>query len=128
MSVVKSSPEISKMLAGEPYIALEDPVMLKLKMRARNLQRQLNEYPVAKYFDGMKPQDTFGDEGKYSLIAQLFDIPLERAKKLFIEPPFYCDHGVFIEFKGEFYCNYNTTILDCNKVTIGDRVSFGMSY
>ena len=42
------------------------------------------------------------DGKKYEVIAELFDVPLEKAKKLAIEPPFYCDHGVFIEFKGRW--------------------------
>ncbi|TIA84490.1 hypothetical protein E3P94_00273 [Wallemia ichthyophaga] len=84
-------------------------------------------YPPFVYREGITPEKVFGgvDGKKYEVIADLFDIPLEKAKQLAIEPPFYCDHGVFIEFKGSFFCNYNTTILDCAKVSIGNRVSFG---
>ncbi|TIB79421.1 hypothetical protein E3Q23_00075 [Wallemia mellicola] len=127
MPVEKSSEEITKMLNGEPYLPLTDPVMLQLKTRTKNLLYELNHYRPAKYTPGMTPEDMFGgiDGNKYDILAQLFDIPLEKAKKLAIEPPFYCDHGVFIEFKGSFYCNNNTTILDSAKVIIGDRVLFG---
>ena len=54
----------------------------------------------------------------------------EIIKKLFgktdglfwIEPPFRCDYGYNIFIGDNFYANYNCTILDCAKVTIGSNV------
>ncbi|UZO07871.1 uncharacterized protein OCT59_028142 [Rhizophagus irregularis] len=46
-------------------------------------------------------------------------------KDVEIEPPFYCDYGYNIHIGDNFFCNFNCTILDCNKVEIGDRVLFG---
>ena len=54
----------------------------------------------------------------------------EIIKKLFgktdglfwIEPPFRCDYGYNIFIGENFYANYNCTILDCAKVTIGSNV------
>ena len=42
-----------------------------------------------------------------------------------MEQPFYCDFGYNIFIGEHFYSNYNLTILDCNKVTIGDRCLIG---
>lgn len=42
-----------------------------------------------------------------------------------IEPPFRYDYGYNIEIGDNFYSNYNLTILDCAKVTIGDNVLIG---
>lgn len=41
-----------------------------------------------------------------------------------IEAPFRCDYGYNLSIGKNFYCNYNCTILDCAKVTIGDNVMF----
>lgn len=59
----------------------------------------------------------------------------EIIKKLFsgigenftIEQPFHCDYGYFITIGDNFYANYNLTILDTAKVTIGNNVFLGPS-
>ncbi len=59
--------------------------------------------------------------------------PLERLKTRFgavgenvtLTPPFYCDHGDKIYIGHDFYANTGLTILDANRVTIGDRVLLG---
>ena len=38
-----------------------------------------------------------------------------------VNPPFYCDYGSHIEVGKNFFVNYNCTILDVAKVTIGDN-------
>lgn len=35
------------------------------------------------------------------------------------------DYGTNITFEGSFYCNFNTVILDCAAVRLGDGVLFG---
>lgn len=35
------------------------------------------------------------------------------------------DFGPNIKFEGDFYCNFNTTILDCAEVHMGHGVLFG---
>jgi hypothetical protein len=35
------------------------------------------------------------------------------------------DYGTNIRLEGNWYCNFNTTILDCAEVVIGDGVLFG---
>jgi len=48
---------------------------------------------------------------------------LRRAgERLCIEQPFHCDYGANIEVGDNFYANFNLTILDANKVVIGDNV------
>ena len=58
----------------------------------------------------MKPEDQFGPDERFQILADLFDIPLEQAKKLAIEPPLYCDYGTNIHFSGDFYANFNFTV------------------
>ena len=38
-----------------------------------------------------------------------------------VNPPFYCDYGSHVEVGKNFFANYNCTILDVAKVTIGDN-------
>ena len=43
-------------------------------------------------------------------------------KNAYVEAPFRCDYGWNIEVGDNFYANYNLTILDVGKVTIGNNV------
>ena len=43
----------------------------------------------------------------------------------YVEPPFRCDYGYNIEIGDHFYANFNLTILDCAKVSIGNNVFIG---
>lgn len=42
-----------------------------------------------------------------------------------IEPPFHCDEGDNVFLGRHFYANYNLTILDHDKVIVGDNVLLG---
>lgn len=46
----------------------------------------------------------------------------KTGERLHINAPFHCDYGRNIEVGEDFYANYNLTILDVGKVTIGDNV------
>lgn len=46
----------------------------------------------------------------------------KTGERLHINAPFHCDYGWNIEVGENFYANYNLTILDVGKVTIGDNV------
>ena len=61
-------------------------------------------------------------EKKKHLIQQFLG---KTGKKCSIQSPFYCDYGFNIEIGENFFSNYNLTILDVAKVTIGDNVMFG---
>jgi maltose O-acetyltransferase len=106
MSEVMSEKE--KMLCGELYIF--DKELFKDKMKAQEL--------VFKY-NGTNPSNiTLRNE----LIKQLLG---KIGSGCIIEQPFHCDYGKNIEIGDTFFSNFNTTILDTTKVTIGDDVKFG---
>lgn len=63
----------------------------------------------------------FMDRSDFDGIAQAVKELLGRSDGAFINPPFYCDYGTHIEVGKNFYANYNCTILDVAKVTIGDN-------
>lgn len=63
-------------------------------------------------------QTDFSDFEKISeLVKKLFG----KAENAVVTPPFYCDYGFNIEVGRNFYANFNCTILDVAKVTIGDN-------
>lgn len=70
----------------------------------------LQEFPAPDPSDIKEATDYFGPDERFQILADLFRIPLEKAKRLGIEPPFYCDYGKNIEFKDEFYSNFNLTV------------------
>lgn len=86
-----------------PYIS--DESVFEEQKRARRLTQQLNTMDRAD-FDGI---------GK--IVKEL----LGKSDGAFINPPFYCDYGFNIEVGKNFFANYNCTILDVAKVTIGDN-------
>ena len=55
------------------------------------------------------------------LLKNLFG---STGKDLQVNPPFFCDYGYNIHVGENFYANYNLTILDVGKVTIGKNVMF----
>lgn len=46
---------------------------------------------------------------------------LGKSDGAWINPPFFCDYGKHIEVGRNFFANYNCTIIDVAKVTIGDN-------
>ena len=93
--------------AGLPYIA--DETLLEQMGKNRKLLQKFNT----------------ADLSDYPLLAELLQQILGRSDNAFINPPFYCDYGTNIEVGKNFFANYNCTILDVAKVTIGDYVLFG---
>lgn len=119
--------EKEKMLSGQPYLAVSDVQLVKDRLRARNLLQKYNHYPwPSNEVDDPEP-DYFGPDERRVLLAELFGIQLDDIKNrpIEIEPPFYCDYGTNITFKGPFYSNFNCHILDCATVTFGSRVIVG---
>lgn len=96
-------------------------------------ERMLNSLPYKAWLDGLEEEREACKEKIYELN---FLKPKERGeiprllKRLFgktgeeiwIEPPFHCDYGWNIEIGDYFFANYNLTILDVGKVTIGANV------
>ncbi len=102
--MAKTSKE--KMIAGEPYIASGDELFKERQHAKVELQK----------FNLMDPNKI---KARNQIIKKLFGQTKDR---FYIEPPFYCDYGYNIEVGEYFYSNYNLTILDCAKVSIGDNV------
>lgn len=104
-----SRTEKEKMLAGEPYLA-SDPELVAARSRARSLLRA---------FSQTGPEEL---DRRHSLLSQLLGT---MGPDIFIEPPFFCDYGSNIHLGARVYMNFQCTILDCNRVEIGDDVMFG---
>ena len=99
--------QLERQKKGLPYIA--DDEVCENQKQARRLTQQLNTMDRGD-FDGIR-----------LVLKQLFG----RCDELLINPPFYCDYGKNIEIGNGFFANYNCTILDSAKVTIGNNVLLG---
>ena len=101
--------EREKMLAGELYDAL-DPELVKAREHARDLCQDLNATRE-------------GDrEVRRGLLQQIFG---KGGETVWLQPPFFCDYGTNIEVGERVFFNFNCTVLDVCKVTIGDYAQFG---
>ncbi|KAJ3041624.1 hypothetical protein HDV00_008900 [Rhizophlyctis rosea] len=105
----RTNEECRKMLDGEFYQAF-DPYLLEARNRAHNLCRQYNDAHASG-----------GDPVQRERIRELFGHVGENP---YIENPFRCDYGTNIRIGNNVYMNFNTTILDCALVEIGDNVMF----
>lgn len=63
----------------------------------------------------------FADRSDFDEISRIVKKLLGKSENAFINPPFYCDYGSHIEVGKNFFANYNCTIIDVAKVTIGDN-------
>ncbi|MFD1406029.1 sugar O-acetyltransferase [Robinsoniella peoriensis] len=88
-----------------PYIS-DDTVFEEQKI-TRKLLQEFN-FMDRSDFDGL---------GK--LVKQILG---KSGEGTFINPPFYCDYGSHIEVGDNFFANYNCSIIDVAKVTIGNNV------
>lgn len=89
--------------AGLPYIADEETEGQQRRCRA--LLEKLNRAP-------------FDDLALHKAIAAEL---LGSSENATINPPFFCDYGFNIHAGKNLYINYNCTILDVCRVTIGDN-------
>lgn len=101
--------EMQKYLDGEPFSFL-DPEIAANKENALRLCREFNQI------------DSEDLAAQRKVISQLFG---RIGKKVYMQPPFYCDVGKNIEVGEDFLTNYNVTILDVDKVIIGDDCMIG---
>lgn len=95
-----------RMLAQLPYKAWLDG----LSEERMACKKKLYEYNQS------RPEQ---EEERSQLIKTILG---KSGENTYIEPPFRCDYGYNIEVGDNFYANYNVTILDIAKVTIGDNV------
>ncbi|MGW9123825.1 sugar O-acetyltransferase [Paenibacillus chitinolyticus] len=109
MTDPKPLTEKQKMLAGKPYKAFGEELLLE----RQHAKEVLFDY------NALRPGEI---EKRNELLRPLLG---RTGKVFFIEPPFRCDYGYNISLGENFYANYNLTVLDCNRVTIGNNVLIG---
>lgn len=96
-------------------------------------ERMLAGLPYKPWLDGLEEERTRCKEKIYELnclhprdrerIPELLkDLFGRTGEDVWLEPPFHCDYGWNIEVGDHFFANYNLTILDVGKVTIGSYV------
>ena len=95
-----------RMLAGLPYKAWLDGL---------EGERELCKQKVYE-FNLLPPKE------RNRIPALLKELLGKTGASLWVEPPFHCDYGWNIEVGENFFANYNLTILDVGKVTIGKNV------
>ena len=88
---------------GMAYIS--DNSVMEQQKKARILTQKLNT----------------ADRSDYQGLADIVKQLLGRSDGAWINPPFYCDYGFNIEVGRNFFANYNCTMLDVAKITIGDN-------
>jgi Acetyltransferase (isoleucine patch superfamily) len=101
--------EKEKMLSGKPYNP-SDEILVQERLRTRQILFELNI---------LGPLQT--DELNRLLVLLFGKIGVNS----YLELPFRCDYGYNIETGDNFFSNFNCTILDCAKVTIGKNALFG---
>ncbi|GAA5918583.1 hypothetical protein JCM6882_001900 [Rhodosporidiobolus microsporus] len=117
--------EREKMVQGLAYLALEDKELTKDRLVARTLCQKYNNHPFIEWKDDFDIAEFYGPDSRLQHLADLFHIPLEKTKSIALEPPFVCDYGYNIEFKGDFYANFGLVALDCAKISFGERIVMG---
>lgn len=95
--------QIERRNAGLVYIS--DDSIMEEQAKCRKLLQRLNTINRWEY------------EEITHIVLELFG----TAENPFINPPFYCDYGFNIHTGKNFFANYNCTIIDVAKVTIGDN-------
>lgn len=94
--------EMEKMAAGEHYNAHTK----EMYAHRTKIKRILHKLNVTEYYT-----DKFQD-----VINELCP---NSAKDLHLEPPFYCDYGIFIYAEENVFINFGAVILNGGKVSIG---------
>ncbi|MDF2565221.1 MAG: maltose acetyltransferase [Massilibacillus sp.] len=100
--------EKEKMLNGKPYFPFGEELA----------RERINAKELVFNFNNLRPNES----AKRSIIVKKLFGKVEST--FTIEAPFHCDYGYNISIGENFYCNYNCTILDCARVTIGNNVFF----
>ena len=95
-----------RMLAGLPYKGWLDGL---------EEERTACKKKIYRYNQMMPGQWAELDEALRELLGK-------AGKNAYIEPPFHCDYGWNIEVGDNFYANYNLTVLDVARVSVGNNV------
>lgn len=98
------------MLAGEPYVASEDPAIAADSLRARRLLDAFNRSGADQAAQRRRIlEELLGGFGEGSEIR----------------PPFYCDYGYQIRVGAGTFANFGLVALDVATIDIGDDVQMG---
>lgn len=97
--------EREKMLAGKVY----DACAQELEEERVIMRRKIFEYNSSPEGEPSKIKGILGKTGM----------------RITVIPPFHCDYGSNIEVGEDFFSNFNFTVLDENKVIIGNNVFIG---
>ncbi|MBD5780355.1 sugar O-acetyltransferase [Pelagicoccus sp. NFK12] len=101
--------EKEKMIAGEPYVAM-DQELASERLAARQAIHRYNASAPEQFKER----------------AQILERLLGAYHKTaFIEPEFRCDYGYNIHLGKAFYANFGCVMLDVCPITIGEYVKFG---
>lgn len=101
--------ERDKMLAGELYDPM-DPELVAARERARDLCQSLNATREAE------------QEERRRILVELFGV---GGDTVWMQPPFFCDYGSYIELGERVFFNFNCVVLDVCPVRIGSFTLFG---
>ena len=101
--------EKEKMLQGKIYDP-NDEELLSLRRKAHRLNK--------KYNDSLEEEVNVREEILNELLPN-------RGQNTYLQGPIYFDYGVFTTVGDNFYANFNFTVLDTCKVTIGNNVFLG---
>ena len=102
--------EKEKMLAGQPYSAVDPELLSELGAVHDRIQR----------YNALVPSDTKARLAVLkALLGRIGD------DNIIINQPFYCDYGKQIRVGRRFFANFNFTVLDEAPVTIGDDCFIG---
>ena len=101
--------EKQKMLDGELYQAMEDPELVRERLQAKQVCFELNQTP---------PMDV---ERRRELVKKLLGGGGGDLEDAVIESPFHVDYGYNLRVGKCFYANHGCTVLDCNRIVIGDN-------
>lgn len=96
------------MLNGDLYMFEDD--LGKISLKSRNLLDKINK----------TKHTNFNKRSK--LVKKLFG---STGNNIVLNKPLYCDYGENIHVGENFYSNFNLTILDVNKVVIGNNCLIG---
>ena len=102
--------EKEKMLSGMVYSAIDDQLLKELN----EVKEIIHEY------NALKPSQTLR---RFQILKDLLGHVADD--EIIVNQPFYCDYGKQIRVGKRFFANFNLTVLDEARVTIGDACFIG---
>ena len=102
--------EKEKILSGMVYSAIDDQLLKELN----EVKEIIHEY------NALKPSQTLR---RFQILKDLLGHVADD--EIIVNQPFYCDYGKQIRVGKRFFANFNLTVLDEARVTIGDDCFIG---